>query len=76
MLTPFADEVWVEAREARFLGLETGTRMTIVRLEKGGLFVHSPVALLDATRRAVDELGEVRAVVAPSIFHHLHVGAG
>ena len=74
MLTPFADEVWVEAREAKFLGLETGTRMTVVRLSGGGLFVHSPVALLDATRRAVDDLGEVRAVVAPSVFHHLHVG--
>ena len=74
MLTPFADEVWIEAREARFLGLETGTRMTVVRLSAGGLFIHSPVALDDATRRAVDDLGEVRAVVAPSVFHHLHVG--
>lgn len=74
MLTQFADEVWVEARETKFLGVETGTRMTVVRLSGGGLFVHSPVALDDATRGAVDELGEVRAVVAPSLFHHLHVG--
>src|SRR3954468_14616949 len=74
MLTPFASEIWVEAREAKFLGVETGTRMTVVRLDGGGLFVHSPVALDDALRRAVDALGEVRAVVAPSIFHHLHVG--
>lgn len=74
MLTPFADGIWVEAREARFLGVECGTRMTVVRLADGGLFVHSPVALDDATRRAVDALGEVRAVVAPSVFHHLHVG--
>src|SRR5262249_5226839 len=44
-------------------------------LEGGGLFVHSPVALDEETRRAVDALGEVRAVVAPSVFHHLHVGA-
>jgi hypothetical protein len=72
-MTPFADEVWVEAREASFLGLETGTRMTVVRLSSGGLFVHSPVALDDATRRAVDAIGEVRAVVAPSVFHHLHM---
>ena len=74
MLAPFADQVWIETREARFLGVETGTRMTVVQLEGGGLFVHSPVALDDATRRAVDGLGAVRAVVAPSIFHHLHVG--
>lgn len=75
MLTPFAEDVWIEVREAKFLGVECGTRMTLVRLAGGGLFVHSPVALDDATRRAVDELGEVRAVVAPSVFHHLHVGA-
>ncbi len=74
MLTPFADDVWVATREAKFLHLETGTRMTIVRLSDGGLFVHSPVPLDADTRRAVDALGEVRAVVAPSIFHHLSVG--
>lgn len=74
MLSPFADDVWIEAREGKFLGVECGTRMTVVRLGDGGLFVHSPVALDDELRRAVDALGEVRAVVAPSIFHHLYMG--
>ena len=74
MLSPFADDVWVLARRVRFFGVETGTRMTVVRLTGGGLFVHSPVALDEETRRVVDALGEVRAVVAPSIFHHLYVG--
>ncbi len=48
--------------------------MTVVRLEGGGLFVHSPVALDDATREAIDALGPVVAIVAPSLFHHLYVG--
>lgn len=74
-LEPFAEDVWVAARPARFYGLETGTRMTVVRLSAGGLFVCSPVALEPATHRAVDALGRVHAVVAPSLFHHLHVGA-
>lgn len=74
MLEPFGDDVWFGSRPARFYGLETGSRMTVVRLPDGGLFVHSPVALDAATRRAVDALGEVVAVVAPSRFHHLHVG--
>ncbi len=73
MLIPWTEGVWTDTREARFFGVETGTRMTVVRLAEGGLFVHSPVALDDATRAAVDALGEVRAVVAPSIFHHLSV---
>jgi len=73
-LEPFADGVWVEARPLRFFGVETGTRMTVVRLADGGLFVHSPVALAGGTRAAVDALGPVRAIVAPSRFHHLYVG--
>lgn len=73
-LTAWSDGVWTDTRKAKFFGVETGTRMTIVRLAAGGLFVHSPVPLDEATRAEVDALGEVRAVVAPSIFHHLSVG--
>jgi hypothetical protein len=75
VLVPFCEGVWTATRETRFWGLETGSRMTVVRLSDGGLFVHSPVGLDDETRRAVDALGEVRVVVAPSVFHHLHVAA-
>ncbi|MBL9026398.1 MAG: DUF4336 domain-containing protein [Myxococcales bacterium] len=75
MLVKWAEGVWTDTREAKFFGVETGTRMTVVALRDGGLFVHSPVPLDEATRREVDGLGEVRAVVAPSIFHHLSVGA-
>ena len=51
-----------------------GTRMTVIKLASGGLFLHSPTKLDDETRRALDSLGEVRAVVAPSRAHHLFVG--
>lgn len=74
MLEPFAKDLWTATRPLRFWGVETGTRMTVVRLSEGGLFVHSPVALDAETRRAVDALGPVRAVVAPSLFHHLYAG--
>lgn len=75
MLESIADNLWVEARPLRFWGIETGTRMTVVRLADGGLFVHSPVALQAETRKAVDALGPVKAIVAPSLFHHLGVRA-
>jgi hypothetical protein len=74
VLEPLARDLWVEARRLRFFGVETGTRMTVIRLADGGLFVHSPVALDPATRAAVEALGPVKAVVAPSLFHHLYVG--
>jgi hypothetical protein len=74
MLEPVAEDVWIVHRPLRFFGVETGTRMTVVRLAGGGLFVHSPVALDTKTREAVDSLGRVEALVAPSLFHHLYVG--
>jgi hypothetical protein len=74
VLEPWVDEIWVATRKQKFSGLETGTKMTVVRLSDGGLFVHCPVALDDSTRRAVDALGPVRAVVASSLFHHLYAG--
>lgn len=73
MLVRIAHDVWTDQRPLRFFGVETGTRMTVVRLADGGLFVHSPVALDAATRAAVDALGPVEAIVAPSLFHHLYV---
>lgn len=73
MLEPFAEDVWIAARPLRFFGVEVGTRMTVVRLRDGGLFVHSPVALDLPTRHAIDALGPVTAIVAPTLFHHLYV---
>jgi hypothetical protein len=51
-----------------------GTRMTVIKLGSGGLFLHSPTKLDDETKRALDALGEVRAVIAPSRAHHMFVG--
>ncbi len=60
-------------RPLRFWGVETGARMTIIRLEKGALFVHSPLPLAAGLKTEVDALGPVGFVVAPSLFHHLSV---
>lgn len=74
MLETIADGVWTTERPQRFLGVECGTRTTFVRLRAGGLFVHCPAGLDAAMRQDVASLGEpVRAVVAPSSFHHLYV---
>jgi len=50
------------------------TRMTVIRLPEGGLFLHSPLRLDDSLRSELDALGPVRAVVASNRFHHLFVG--
>jgi Domain of unknown function (DUF4336) len=72
LLQPLADNLWIHERPLRFWGIETGTRMTLVRL-RDGLFVHCPAPLYPALQAEVDALGRVRAIVAPSLFHHLGV---
>lgn len=46
------------------------TRMTIVRLARGELFVHSPTPLTPALRAQVDALGPVRHIVGPNRIHY------
>jgi hypothetical protein len=74
-LQPLGDGIWTAERPLCVIGLlEVGTRMTIVRLADGGLLLHSPAQADDATRRAVDALGPVRAILAPNRVHHFFAG--
>ena len=55
-------------------GLRMGTRMTVVRLSNGSLFVYSPITLDDDLKQSIDALGPVAHIVAPSLYHHLFFG--
>jgi hypothetical protein len=70
-----APDLWVTERPFKlpYVRVEIGTRMTIIRLAKGGLLVHSPVKLDAELRRSIDALGETRAIIAPNKLHHLFV---
>jgi hypothetical protein len=72
-LRQLAPELWVADRPLKLAAGDIGTRMTVIRLNDGGLFLHSPVRLDAATRSALDALGPVRWVIAPSKVHHLFV---
>ena len=43
----------------------------MARLDDGGLWLWSPIALDDEVRRAVEALGEPRHAVEPKKLHHL-----
>lgn len=73
-LEPVDEEIWAIAAPQKFLGLHLGTRMTVVRLASGGLWLHSPVALDEGLRGELSDLGPVEHVVAPNLYHHLRVG--
>lgn len=56
------------------LPLPFTTRMTVVRLGNGELFVHSPIAFEPALADCVQAMGTVRHLVSPNQFHYAHIG--
>jgi hypothetical protein len=75
MLTEVAREIWIaEGPSVSFFGFPYPTRMTVVRLADGSLWVWSPIQLHPDLRRAVEQLGPVRHLVSPNKLHHLYLG--
>jgi hypothetical protein len=71
---PVSDGIWVvDGPVLPFFGMPYPTRMTLVRLRDGALFVHSPVALDEPLAAAVVALGEPRYLIAPNRLHHRYV---
>lgn len=71
MLTPRADGLWTVDHALVVGGLPMGTRTTVFRLGDGRLLVHAPGELAPADAEAIRALGQVAAVVAPNLLHHL-----
>jgi len=68
-------DLWIADAPLRFLGLEVGTRMTVIRLPDSRLLLHSPIPTAPELVGEVKALGPVAYLVAPNRFHHLFVGA-
>lgn len=49
------------------------SRMTIIRLTNGDLFIHSPCKINDSLKNDIDNIGKVKFITAPGNFHHLYV---
>jgi len=75
MLEPFADNIWCVDGEpiVAIAGYHYPTRMVVIKLEHGDLFVWSPVSLTAELRAAVDVLGPVKHLVAPNSLHHMYL---
>ncbi|KAM5346537.1 hypothetical protein ACJ41O_009542 [Fusarium nematophilum] len=59
---------------SRFGKVKIGGRGTLVKLTSGGLAVFSPVALTEATKAKVAEMGgDVRYIVALDFEHHIFI---
>jgi len=70
-LIAFGPEIWLaEGPVVTSLGFPYPTRMAIIRLADGGLFLWSPVRLTAGLQATVEVLGTVRYLVSPSKQHH------
>jgi hypothetical protein len=56
------------------LPLPFTTRMTVVRLANGDLFLHSPIKFDQRLAEEMRRLGTVRHLVSPNQFHYAHIG--
>jgi hypothetical protein len=75
MLQSFGEEIWLaDGPTTSVAGFRYPTRMAVIRLSGGALFIWSPVPLSEAIRTAVEALGDVRYLIAPNALHHLFLG--
>ncbi|MFL5307842.1 MAG: DUF4336 domain-containing protein [Polyangia bacterium] len=65
------DAIWVSERAVWFAGVRLRARTTVLRLEDGGLLLHSAPDPTEALCAALRALGEVRWIVVPNRYHHL-----
>ncbi len=69
------ENIWiVDGPNIIFKGIPFPTRMTIIRLTSGDLFVHSPIALNETLRQEIDTLGSVTHLVSPNKIHYWWIG--
>jgi hypothetical protein len=72
MLKQFGHEVWIaDGPDVVIFGFHYPTRMAVIRLSDGRLFIWSPIQLTDILRTEVDTLGQAAYIIAPNSLHHL-----
>lgn len=74
MLQQIAPDLWHLPHSFKANGLRISSRMTVVRLRSGGLWLHSPVPLTEPVRAALAAMGPVEFIIAPSKTHHIFLG--
>ena len=69
------EKVWTVPNALTVLGIiQLNTRMTIIQLDNGGLWIHSPIPWTEELDKDIRAIGQIEFIVAPSCFHHMFVG--
>jgi hypothetical protein len=75
MLEPLGPDLWIaDGGIVSFKGVDYPTRMAVVRLSDGGLWLWSPVEKTAAIEDEIRTLGPVRHIVSPNKLHYLFLG--
>lgn len=71
LLQPIAAGLWIaDGPPIRFYGMPYPTRMVVLRLADGGLWLHSPIAMTPPLIAALRALGPVAHLVSPNFIHY------
>jgi hypothetical protein len=73
VLKELGPEIWIVdgPTVTAAAGFHYPTRMAVIRLSSGGLFIWSPILLTDDLRAEVNTLGHVRYLIPPNSLHHV-----
>lgn len=74
MLESIGQDIWTCFMPMRIFGLAFNSRMTIIRLENGKLWVHSPIKKTEKLLAEIRALGDIQYLIAPNLLHHLFIG--
>ncbi|WEX10559.1 DUF4336 domain-containing protein [Chelativorans sp. AA-79] len=74
-LKPVAKDVWIVDGPLIRFGMPWPkmpfpTRMTVIRLSGGGLFIHSPTPLVPELKGQLEDLGAPRWIIGPNRIHY------
>ena len=67
--------IWISERKLWFSGVYLRSRMTVIRLADGRLWVHSAGEPTPALCAELDRLGQVGWVIVPNKWHHMNAAA-
>ncbi|MGL6340664.1 MAG: DUF4336 domain-containing protein [Waterburya sp.] len=73
MLQHIDTNLWVAEQPLKFMGLSVGTRMTVLRLADNSLLLISPIQITAQIKQQLDNLGIVKYLIAPNLFHYLYL---
>ena len=72
MLIKIDANISIAQQKQKYIGLEVGTKMTIISVDNNELVIISPIKINDRLLNQINEIGIVKHIIAPNLFHYLY----